>query len=251
METVNNLDPIEKKSLKQPSGRVWVGLGFIIVGGFLLAKRSGLDLPYWLFSWKMILIGVGLFVGARRSFKPGSWIILVLIGSVFLTEDIFYDFNLRPYYWPILIIGIGLVILLKPVRRKKDRDNDWNLTDKDWSTVNETDDNVIRVTSVLSGTKENVISKDFKGGEITSILGGSEINMSQADITATATIDITNVMGGTVIIVPSHWGVKSEVVCILGGVDEKRAVGKNFTDPSKLLRLTGTCLLGGVEIKSY
>jgi predicted membrane protein len=107
------------------------------------------------------------------------------------------------------------------------------------------------VTSVLIGTKENVISKDFKGGEITSILGGSEINMSQADITTTATIDITNVMGGTVIIVPSHWGIKSDVVCILGAVDEKRAVGKNFNDPSKLLRLTGTCLLGGVEIKSY
>jgi predicted membrane protein len=192
----------------------------------------------------MVLIGIGLFIGARRSFKPGSWIVLVLIGSVFLTEDIFYDFNLRPYYWPIMVIGIGLVILLKPARKKKEAYHDWN-------SANEHEDNVIRVTSVLSGTKENVISKDFKGGEITSILGGSEINLSQADITATATIDITNVMGGTVIIVPSHWGVKSDVVCILGGVDEKRAVGKNFSDPSKLLRLTGTCLLGGIEIKSY
>ena len=244
METINDFEPKEKKSLNQPTGRLWVGLGFIIVGSFLLAQRSGLDLPYWLFSWKMVLIGIGLFIGARRSFKPGSWIVLVLIGSVFLTEDIFYDFNLRPYYWPIMVIGIGLVILLKPSRKKNEAYKDWNL-------VNEHDDNTIRVTSVLSGTKENVISKDFKGGEITSILGGSEINLSQADIMATATIDITNVMGGTVIIVPSHWGVKSDVVCILGGVDEKRAVGKNFSDPAKLLRLTGTCLLGGIEIKSY
>lgn len=243
MEKINDLEPIEKKSLKEPAGRVWVGLGFIIVGGFLLAERSGLDLPYWLFSWKMILIAVGLFIGARRSFKPGSWIILVLIGSAFLAEDIFFDFNLRPYYWPIIVISIGLVILLRSPKKKS--------ADKDWGMTHESKDNVIRVTSVLSGTKENVISKDFKGGEITSILGGSEINLSQADMTATATIDITNVMGGTVIIVPPHWGIKSDVVCILGGVDEKRAVGKNFSDPNKLLRITGTCLLGGVEIKSY
>ena len=241
MEKINNLEPTEKKRLNEPSGRLWVGLGFIAIGGVLLAKRSGLDLPYWIFSWKVILIAVGLFVGARRSFKLGSWVVPIIIGVVFLTEDIFFDFNMRPYYWPIILIGIGLAIILRKA-----------IPYKTWgSTTSEASDHVIRITSVLSGTKESVISKDFKGGEITSVMGGSEINLSQADMTTSATIDITNVMGGTVIIVPAHWSVKSDIVCILGGVDEKRTVKKDYADPAKVLRLTGTCLLGGVEIKSY
>ncbi len=242
METINNPEPKVKKRLNEPSGRLWVGVAFIIVGLFSLAKRLDYDLPYWLFSWKMILIGVGLFVGARRGFKLGSWVIPIIIGAVFLSEDLFFDFNLRPYYWPILIIGIGLVIIFRKPR-KKDR--------VIWGSSHDNSDDTIEITSVLGGTKENVISKDFKGGEITSVLGGSEINLSQADMTASATIDITNFMGGTVLIVPAHWGIKSDIVCILGGVDEKRAVKKDFSDPSKVLRLTGTCLMGGVEIKSY
>jgi predicted membrane protein len=250
MEKINNLEPTEKKRVNEPSGRLWVGLGFIIIGSFLLAERSGLDLPHWLFSWKMVLIVVGFFVGARRGFRPGSWIIPVLIGVVFLSEDLFFDFNLRPYYWPIILIGIGLAIILR--RAFPPMGNSWKNSTDNWSIpYDTTSDSTIRVTSILSGTKESVISKDFKGGEITSVLGGSEINLTQADISTTATIDITNIMGGTVLIIPAHWSVKSDILCILGGVDEKRAVKKDFFDPSKVLRLTGMCLMGGVEIKSY
>src|SRR5690349_22431252 len=39
----------------------------------------------------------------------------------------------------------------------------------------------IDVTAVFGGIKKNVLSKNFKGGDITSFMGGSEIDLSQAD----------------------------------------------------------------------
>jgi hypothetical protein len=51
--------------------------------------------------------------------------------------------------------------------------------------------------------------------------------------------------------VPAHWNIKSDVVCIFGSVEDKRQPMKEAPDPSKLLRLDGTCMFGGIEIKSY
>ncbi len=44
----------------------------------------------------------------------------------------------------------------------------------------------IDATTVLGGIHKNIISKNFKGGDITIFMGGAEINLSQADIQGTA-----------------------------------------------------------------
>ena len=41
---------------------------------------------------------------------------------------------------------------------------------------------MLDATSIFGGVKKNIITKDFKGGDVTSIFGGSEIILSQADI---------------------------------------------------------------------
>jgi hypothetical protein len=41
------------------------------------------------------------------------------------------------------------------------------------------------------------------------------------------------------------------MVCILGGVNEKRAASKDVINHEKTLILEGTCLFGGIDIKSY
>ena len=82
-------------------------------------------------------------------------------------------------------------------------------------------------------------------------MGGAEINMMQADIQGKVALEITQVMGGTKLIVPSHWRIQtSEVVSILGGIDDKRPVQGNI-DENKVLVISGTSILGGLEIKSY
>ena len=120
-----------------------------------------------------------------------------------------------------------------------------------WESGTVSTDDTIEAISIFGGTKRNIISKEFKGGEITTAFGGTELNFMQGDITGTAQIDITQIFGGTKLVVPSNWNIKSEVVCVFGGIDDKRPIIKDLQEANKTLVLRGVCIFGGIDIKSY
>jgi hypothetical protein len=66
-----------------------------------------------------------------------------------------------------------------------------------------------------------------------------------------ATIEVTTIFGGTKLIIPSNWEIKSEAVMIFGGIEDKRRMQTITGPPEKTLLLKGTVLFGGIEIKSY
>ncbi|WP_460880125.1 hypothetical protein [Pontibacter rugosus] len=84
-----------------------------------------------------------------------------------------------------------------------------------------------------------------------SVFGGTELNLSQADMQHPVVLEATQIFGGTTLIIPPHWEVKSEMVAILGGIDDKRPVLPGGYDPNKAIILRGTSLFGGLQIKSY
>jgi predicted membrane protein len=111
---------------------------------------------------------------------------------------------------------------------------------------------MIEATTVIGSVKKNIISKNFKGGEITTVLGGAEINLSQADFEGTVTLEITNVLGGTVLYVPANWEIHSQVDSVLGSIEDKRIIQNNIVaDKNKILVIKGSVVMGGIEIKSY
>jgi predicted membrane protein len=66
---------------------------------------------------------------------------------------------------------------------------------------------------------KKIVSKNFQGGDdLVTMMGGTEIDLSQADFTGMIRLDITQIMGGTKIIVPPHWEVRSEVTAIFAGL---------------------------------
>ncbi|HQQ97410.1 MAG TPA: DUF5668 domain-containing protein [Cyclobacteriaceae bacterium] len=230
------------KSHDSRSGRVMAGLVLIAVGSLIFADRAGVFVPHWIFSWQVLLIAIGTYIGARRSFRPGGWLIPIGIGVVFLVDDLWFDFaDFRPFLWPTILIGIGVFMIARPRRSRKS----FEKTDDIFSEEN------IDSVNVFGGSKTNVISKNFKHGEVTTFFGGTEINFTQADIESTARLEIVQAFGGTKLIIPAHWNVRSEMVCILGGVNEKRAASKDVVNHEKTLVLEGTCLFGGIDIKSY
>src|SRR5690606_17148389 len=81
------------------SGRLFGGIVIVVIGCVWLARQVGMDLPFWLFRWQMLLIGLGIFIGARSSFRNPGWIILVAIGSVSLI-DYYYHIDLWHFFWP-------------------------------------------------------------------------------------------------------------------------------------------------------
>lgn len=239
METNLESGDENRGRISNRSGRVMGGVILVAIGLIFMARQMGLDLPYWLFSWPVILIAVGFYIGGRHSFRIGGWVVPIIIGSVFLVEDVFYDIDMRHFLWPSIIIGIGLYMILRP-----------RGASRRWDSGSISSEDVLDATSVFSGTKKNIISKDFKGGTITNMFGGTDLNLMQADINGTAIIDSTTIFGGTKLVIPAHWNLKSDVVCIFGGIDDKRQIGKE-SDSNKTLVLKGTCIFGGIDIKSH
>lgn len=254
-----------RKKQQNPNSHLWFGAILIVIGVAALAKAAFFDLPYWLFTWPMILILIGLFSGIKHNFRNNGWWIMMLIGGYFLVDDIFPGLVDRQYFWPVAIIIIGIVIILKP-KRKWD---DWGSWDdgKQKSTDNTTGDtsgivdatqgtgtaaeeDFLDIAAVFGGVKKSVYSKNFKGGKISCIFGGGELNLLQADFTGTAVLEINAVFGGCTLIVPSNWQLRINSTPFFGGIDDKRQQ-PSVISYDKTLVLNGSIVFGGVEIKSY
>lgn len=253
METYNKnigtpRPPENTPTERNRSGRIMGGLFIVAIGLVFLASRAGMDFPQWIFSGKTILIALGLYLGFRHSFRGFRWLIPIFIGGFLLIDDVYPDYNIAHFTWPLVIIGFGLFIIFRAGKKHKD----W----KKWDaghTENSNDD-YLDSTVVFGGMKKNVISKNFRGGEAVTIFGGTEINLTQADVNGVVVLDLTQVFGGTKLIVPSHWRIQSkDLVAIFGGVDDKRPLLSNPSaeETNKVLILEGTCIFGGIDIKSY
>ena len=106
-------------------------------------------------------------------------------------------------------------------------------------------------TSIFGGIKKNILTKKFQGGDIVNIMGGTELNLMQADINGRVVLEIVQLFGGTKLIVPAHWEIKPEMVALFGGIEDKRQVQNVTHSPDKILVLKGTTMFGGIEIRNY
>ncbi len=257
-----NDDNFNKWVKNQRRGRIITGLFVLGAAGLYFMRETGILIPHWVFSWPMLLIAVGVISGIKHQFKNAKWLILIAIGGIFLTGDIFPNLSVERYEVPLALLVIGLVLIFKPKNKHHHfskykyskhgfkRGETWNIGAND-ASANSSDDYIL-INNVFGGTKRNIISKDFKGGEIKNTFGGCEINLMQAQITNEAVLTINQQFGGCEIIVPSNWVIKSDLVCIFGGVEDERAPMNAATMANaKTLVLRGNVLFGGVEVISY
>ncbi len=244
--------------------RIWSGLILIGIGGVLIAQKLGAYIPDWILSWHMLLIVIGLFILVRSNFKNAGGFIMMLVGAAFLLTDVIPSVNVHDFIWPGVLIIIGLGFILRPrvpVSRKKWekwKDYKWeHYTQPEYVQPEPVPADVrdssefVEINAVFGGVKKIVLSKNFRGGEINTFMGGAEINLQQADVKQPVTLEVNNVFGGTKIIIPSNWDIKNEVTAVFGGVEDKRNINLPTPDVSKSLILRGTCVFGGIEIKNF
>jgi len=241
---------------RQRNGSVFTGIVFITGGLLLLAYKMGAGIPSWIFSWPIILIIIGLKIAVQSKFRnPGGYILLV-VGSLFLLDKQLPELNMGNYIAPIAFISFGLMFIFRPKHHNREDwrtrwKKDWEYTPAPIYDATSTEGDFLDATSVFGGAKKVIVSKNFKGGDITCFMGGAEIDLGKADIQGRVVLDLTNIFGGTKLNIPSHWDVKNEITAVFGGVEDKRSAYALNIDPTKTIVLTGTAIFGGVEINSY
>jgi hypothetical protein len=239
------------------SGHVWTGLFLLVIGGLALARSMGAPVPAWLFSWQMLLIAIGLFIGLKKGFREPGWFVPIIIGGFFLVNEYMLNGDMRRHIWPMILIVIGAFFIFRPRRGFSHRDRNLPGMGPQPETINPlnettySQDDFIDAVNIFSGTKRVILSKNFRGGDVVNIFGGCEIDLTQADMTAPAILEVTAIFGGATLVIPSNWAIKSEAVTIFGGIGDKRKFTHMADNPAKTLVLKGTMIFGGMEIKSY
>jgi hypothetical protein len=250
------------KEKNKPEGRIFAGLILVAVGAVLLLRNSGFPLPRWLFTWPMILILVGIYSGIKHNFKNNGWLIMIGVGGFFLADKLIPGLSMEPYFWPILIIAVGILFILRPKRNKQWGCNNsqptqaGNITAGAWQKNEETryepdDNDFLKMSSVFSGVQKSIVSKNFQGGKLSCVFGGADIDLAQADIHGRIEIKFEVVFGGVKLIIPPHWTVINEIDGVFHGIEDKRRYKtESGTNPEKVVVLRGSVVFGGVEIKS-
>ncbi len=226
--------------------RVLLGGVLVVIGALLLLGSMDIldvSISHIIFSWPFIFTIVGLFIlfNTNKKLLGG---IFVGIGLFFLIPRIFpYVHYHGGIVIPVILIALGIYIILN--HRKKD------VVDSERSGFLKKD--LIDDVSIFGGGSKIVASDNFRGGNITAVFGGSEINLTGCKLAdGDQIIDMLLVFGGTTIVVPRDWNVVVNVTSILGGFSDKSIRDPGvIPDQSRTLYVKGLAMFGGGEVKNY
>jgi predicted membrane protein len=186
--------------------------------------------------------------------------VLITVGSLFLLDALgVVRVRFWELFWPAIIILVGArMIMQTPSYRRRRHGMTATVTVTAGTTsASATGPGTVSMFSVLGSDSRAVNDKPFRGGDVTTIIGGTQLDLRQAVIEPgeQAMINIFVLMGGHELWVPPGWTVIVEVSPVLGGVEDKRLpqvldnAPRAAGAPHRLV-LRGVVMLGGLTIKN-
>jgi predicted membrane protein len=227
------------------NNRVVIGFILVLAGLFLVIRNTGFFpdfIDHVIFSWPMLLVTIGLVLTLGASEKTGG-IIVMAVGGFFMIPLLFREsFHMYNMFWPSIFIIIGVIFIV--TRRKG-----WNSV----TSKGVVGDDYIDYVNVFSGGERQIVSENFRGGKVSAVFGGIELDLTKAKLSPGRNdLEITCVFGGATIIVPDNWFVTIEVTPVLGGFNDSRKLSPGRTvDSTSQLVIKGAVIFGGGEVKSY
>ena len=224
-----------------------VVLGLLVVGMgvlFLLDNLDILNFRHAIGFWPLAFIVAGcvaLFGNGTRSGRSSSYMggVLIAIGLLMVVSRMGYFYISWGTLWPLVMIALGGLVLYRSLGPGR-------VTRED-VVAGAGPDNVVDIVAVLGGFERRVSTQDFRGGEITAVMGGCALDLRDASIVKEAVINVFTVWGGINIKVPPDWTVVLNGTPVMGGFAEKTA---RPPDASKRLVITGYAIMGGVEVRN-
>jgi predicted membrane protein len=221
------------------------GLVLIVIGTLFLLDHLGIIQAsrYWLF-WPLVLVAIGL----ARVFRSGERVTglgFILVGSVLQLHELGYTNLSWGAIWPFLLIFAGLQIIWSRFGAPRVSGMP-GVTSGGGDSVNE--------YALFGGVERRVNVNNFRGGSITAIFGGVEVDFRSADIEGEeANIYVEAIFGGVELTVPERWIVIFQGQSVFGGYsDETRAPLPDSpgAPPRKTLILHGRAVFGGISVKN-
>ncbi len=255
--------PMQTDSRLNLTPQFIMGVCLILLGVLLTLDRlqiadAGATLRYW----PVVLVALGGWIVAERGLNgrsvPGFVMIgigcLLLLNSFGVVRVRFWEL-----FWPLVIVFVGTRLMMQTPGRRSERHRSRSVHESQFGStpVSSTGDGTISMFAVLGGSQRTSNDKPFRGGDVTSIMGGTQLDLRQATIEPgqEAVINVFAMMGGHEVWVPSGWTVVSEVMPILGAIEDKRlpaidTAPRASTDAAPRLVLRGVVLLGGLVLKN-
>ncbi len=220
------------------STRILLGIILIAAGVlFLLDELNvfGEDINLIGTYWPVFIIAVGLWMWWTQGFRAELAPVLVVLVGTFLLIDQVTDLSIWRL-WPVLIIVAGAWLLYRRTAPPPPQ-----AATESGGTVN--------ISAIIGGGDSRFAAEEFRGGQVTAILGGGKLDLRDATLPAGgATVDVTVLFGGYEFRVPADWRVDMRAAVLFGGSSDDRKSATASSGP--LLTVTGTVLFGGLEIKN-
>jgi predicted membrane protein len=213
----------------------------LILGVLLLLRTTGIYDTGQLLKYipsLFILLGIYALWRSKFSSLSGPIILIVIFTTLQLLVLDLISWESIASWWPLLIIFMGIGILA-------DRRGRSSVLRKDAETVD--------LFTVFGGVGSTNNSRNFRGGDITAIFGGVDLDLRDSSIEISpARMNVVSLFGGIDIKIPERWQVEMDVLPILGGAEDERprssARRENDSEKPDLI-VTGFVAFGGLSIK--
>jgi predicted membrane protein len=214
------------------------GIIVILLGVlFTLDNLAVVDAHASLRYWPVIIIVLGGMIALQAEHRGGRvWGgVLAIIGAMMLLRRLdliafhFWDF------WPLILVAVGASLLWRGGFRRR------------LAMDGASDEHIVNGVAVLGAYQRRIATQDFRGGEVTAVMGGAEVDLRQAGMREpSAVLHVVAFWGGVELRVPREWAVQVEGIPLLGGFEDKTLPPSGTTPPRLIVK--GMAVMGGVEI---
>ncbi len=240
-----------RRSDRTMTSQVLMGLLVIAIGLlFLLDNLDIIEVHDALAFWPLVFIFAGVAKLLDTTTPHGYLVGLagIGIGTVMILNRLgIVDVSWR-MAWPLVLIGAGAFVVYRAMSGQRAGGSHGMALDNPGAAMAGADTQQLDVTAILGGFERRVHTQDFRGGEVTAVMGGCSLDMRGASIASgEAVIHVFAFWGGVTIKCPPDWTVILEGTPILGGFEEKTVTPP---DSRKRLVIRGYAIMGGVEVRN-
>lgn len=229
--------------MRKRFGSILWGVVFIAVGIlWLFSIFTGWKITAFPGWWTLFLMVPAVISMITDGIRLGN-VILFLIGGAFLVKelDVFPGINIAALGLAVAVILIGLKILF---RRNSEHPVKGLFVSNESAA-----DEYLEYISVFGGLETRNTSQDLKGGSVTAIFGGSEVDLTEAKINRDIVIDAVAIFGGITIYAPKKAKVVVTGVPIFGGYSNKTE--DTGEEALGTVKINCVSIFGGVEVAPH